>query len=83
MAVFSTDLESMGYTYLGQPFIEVDATDGLTSPGYMGVTYNGEPVTFVPNGLLAPPSMAFPSSAKIFSRGIIVGAMGFKLPHFP
>ena len=83
MAVFSTDLESMGYTYLGQPFIEIDATDGLTSPGYMGVPYLGEPVTFVPNGILTPPSMAFPSNAKIFSRGIIVGPMGFKLPHFP
>lgn len=83
MAVFSTDLEPMGFTYLGQPFIEVDAQDGITSPGYMGITYLGEPVTFVPNGILSPPSMAFPSNAKIFNRGIVVGAQGFKLPHYP
>lgn len=83
MAVFSTDLEPMGFTYLGQPFIEVDAIDGITSPGYMGITYLGEPVTFVPNGILSPPSMAFPSNARIFNRGIVVGAQGFKLPHYP
>ena len=80
---FSTDLDPMGFVYNGNIFIEVDAVSGITSPGYMGLPYNGEPVTFTQNGILAPPSMAFPSGAKIFNRGIIVGAQGFKLPHFP
>lgn len=83
MSVFSGDLTPMGFIYNGEPFVEVDAQDGITSPGYMGLPYNGEPVTFVPNSVLYPPSMAFPSSAKILSRGIVVGAQGFKLPHYP
>lgn len=72
-----TDLQSMGYTYKGEPFVEIDATPLLTSPGYMGVTYNGEPVTF------SPTALALPSDFRRVNTKINVGSMGIKRPHMP
>lgn len=77
---FASDLYSMGWTYNGEPFIEVDATPNLTSPGHMGVVYNGEPPTFVPSSVIGPPIFV---TRTILSRAVIAGPMGIKKPHLP
>ena len=72
-----TDLQTMGYTYFGEPFVELDATLYLTSPGYMGVTHNGQPVTFAPQAFA--PIVEF----RRVNTKINVGSMGIKRPHMP
>lgn len=72
-----SDLQTMGYTYNGEPFIEIDATLLLTSPGYMGVTYNGQPVTF------SPTALALPVDFRRVNFTLHAGGMGVKRPHLP
>ena len=73
----SSDLLSMGYTYRGEPFIEIDAFPGLTSPGQMGLPYRGEPVTFAPLAVVPPPDY------RRVNVKINTPIMGIKRPHLP
>lgn len=74
-----SDLNAMGWTYNGAPFVEQDTITDLTSPGHMGVTYNGEPVTFNYSVQVTPILV----SRTILSRAIHAGGMGIKKPHLP
>ena len=73
----SSDLVSMGYTFQGEPFVEIDGELFLTSPGYMGVTYNGQPATF------APAAFAPPVEFRRINFKLHAGGMGVKRPHLP
>lgn len=72
MIPIASDLQSMGYTFQGQPFVEIDGQPLLTSPGYMGVTWDGQPVTFAPTVLL-----------RRMNTSLQAGGMGIKKPHRP
>ena len=73
----SADLVSMGYVFKGEPFVEVDGILYLTSPGYMGVTWDGQPVTF------APVVIAPPVEFRRVNFELHAGGMGIKPPHRP
>jgi len=73
----SADLSSMGYTFQGEPLVEIDGQLFLTSPGHMGVTWNGQPVTF------APLTQAPPIEFRRINFKLHAGGMGVKPPHRP
>jgi hypothetical protein len=73
------DLQYTGFTYNGQPFVEVDGQPNLTSPGYMGVTWDGQPVTFAPEGIIT----GIPPVYRRVNATIASGGMGIKKPHLP
>jgi hypothetical protein len=73
------DLQFRGFAYKGQPFVEIDAQALLTSPGYMGVAYNGQPVTFAPEGIVT----GIPPVYRRVNAVIGSGGMGIKKPHLP
>ncbi len=79
MSISASDLSTMGYTFQGEPFVEVDGMPDLTSPGYMGVTYNGQPVTFAPMAHPLYPPVEF----RRINFKLHAGGMGVKRPHLP